>query len=227
MKNLFLLFSVSLISSFCFANDTTKITKNDPIQIRLDSGETPKEIIRTGVPMDSLYARVYQGGYIFYFFPEDTSGLVLGTEDLKYKDYHPADKIIWGCRNDLVGTKDASIGAGLENTMKISEKGCRLYNPDEETWLKSAATLCLEYETGVYDDWYLPSKDELHEAFMNISYNDRVHFGKKYYWTSTEKDNEFAWIEIMASGYREYDLSGQSYFRKFYARYVRPVRNFK
>ena len=224
MKKAILSSLISIVSFFTFAQNTVQV---DSLQLRLDNGESPKAIIKSGGSMDSLYAKVYQGGYIFYFFPEDTSGLVLGLEDLKYKDYTPANKIIWGCRNNLVGAKETKIGSGLRNTMKISKANCTLYNTDDESWMKSAADICLEYKTGAYDDWYLPSKDELHESFMKLSYTSKVEFGAFYYWTSSEKNDQFAWIENLKSGYREYDLRGQSYFRKYYARYVRPVRNFK
>lgn len=195
------------------------------IQERLNKGETPKSLIRSGVPQDSLYGYTYEGGFIFHFF-DDTTGMVFGLKDLSYDYDDTKTQIIWSCRVIVTGATATHIGAGLENTQKIKAKNCPLYDPDAKEWMISAAELCLLYKGGGFDDWFLPSKDELHEAYMNLSHNSRVHFNEKEYWTSTEKDGEFAWVEHF-KGPSEYEMFGQSYYRKFYKESVRPIRVFK
>jgi len=91
----------------------------DSLQLRLDQGETPKEIIESGVPKDSLYGKIYQGGYIFYFFPGDSTGMVFGQEDLHYPHDTTNQKIIWNCRVRNTGAKSRKIGDGLNNSKKI------------------------------------------------------------------------------------------------------------
>lgn len=199
----------------------------DSIQIHLNSGSSPKSLIQNGVPMDSLYGMVYQGGYIFYFFPEDTSGLVIGMKNLVYHHDTTLKRVIWSCRNVNTGASETAIGSGLRNTLKIKKADCNLYDPEKKKWMESAAEVCLNYSYKGYDDWYLPSKDELHEAYMKLCFSSKINFGGKNFWTSSEKDNQFAWIEHFQFGWHEHELYGQSYFRKFYAYFVRPVRTFK
>ena len=210
---------------FIFFLSITSLLHAQTIQERLNKGETPKQIIKSGVPKDSLYGNIYQGGHIFYFF-KDTTGMVFGTKDLAYDYDSTKTRIIWSCRMIVTGSTDTHIGAGLENTKKIKEKNCPLYDPDAKEWMISAAELCLLYKGGGFNDWFLPSKDELHEAYMNLSHNALVHFNEMEYWTSSEKDGEFAWIEHF-KGPSEYEMFGQSYYRKFYKESVRDVRVFK
>lgn len=178
--------------------------------------------------MDSLYGKKYAGGYIFYFSPKDTSGLVIGMKDLHYPHDTLKGRIIWGCRNVNTGASETIIGSGKRNTQKILDATCSIYDPGKKKWMKSAAEICNAYHFHQFNDWYLPSKDELHAAYMNLCHNSRVDFGKnREYWTSSEKDDQHAWIEHLEFGYREEELFGQSYFRKFYAQYLRPIRTFK
>lgn len=224
MKNKFLILLLAMLSSALFSQ--VSAVSRDSLQSLLQSGKSPKSLINAGVEKDSLYALTYQGGYIFYFF-EDNTGLAIAKKNLKYKKYKKDGKVIWGCRGEQVGGTKTEIGTGLANTKIISEAKCSLYDVENEARLKSAADMCLLYRGAGFDDWYLPSKDELHEAYMALAYTSKVNFGKMNYWTSSEKNKDAAWVENLAPGYREFDLSGQSYFHKFYARSVRPIRNFK
>lgn len=200
----------------------------DTIQKRLNHGEHPRDIIKSGVSMEALYGKKYGGGYIFYFFPKDTSGLVIGVKDLSYPHDTLKGRIIWGCRNVATGATDTKIGSGKLNTEKIINTTCSLYDPDKKKWMKTAAQVCVEYKYHHFNDWYLPSKDELHEAYMNLCHSGKVDFGKnREYWTSTEKDDQHAWVEHLEFGHKDHELFGQSYFRKFYAQYLRPVRTFR
>jgi len=64
---------------------------------------------------------------------------------------------------------------------------------------------------------------------MKLSYSGKVDFNDNEYWTSTEYegDSTLAWIEYFKFGYREHEYFGQSYYKKFYGREVRPARIFK
>ena len=62
-----------------------------------------------------------------------------------------------------------------------------------------AARLCGDLVQGGYNDWYLPSKDEL-----NALYTNRVAIGNfdelAYYWSSSEDDSDFAWGQYFGDG---------------------------
>lgn len=223
MKKYFSALVLLLLLISTYAADSLKVKS---VQARLDAGETPRQIIKSGVPMEELYAKRYQGGYIFYFFPKDTSGMVIGPKDLSYGYDKNKTQVAWNCRDTLVGAKERAIGSGMRNSLKIKEAGCKLYDVDRKLWMLPAAELCLDYKGGGYDDWFLPSKDELHEAYMKLSYTGKVKFGNKDFWSSTEVDKKFAAIEYFKDGGREHEYFGQSNFMKFYFYWVRPVRVF-
>lgn len=218
-QRLFLFKAIIFVSTFSIHGQS--------IQEKLNQGISVKTLLQQGVTNDSLYGKIYQGGYIFYLSPKDSSGMVFGLEDLAYPYDTAKSKIIWSCRGVHTGATGTAIGTGVENTKKIKAANCPLYDPDERTWMIAAAEICMEYKGAGYTDWFLPSKDELHEAYMKLSFSSIIDFGDKSYWTSSEKDVEFAWIEHFRFGPEEFEFFGQSYYMKFYGDYVRPVRIFK
>lgn len=217
-----LLFAVSFR---LFAQDSTVI-KVDSVQMLLDKGVTPKELLSNGISKDSLYGKVYEGGHIFYFF-DDSTGMVMGTEFLNYPYAKDKIEIIWSCRGVETGAKDVRIGAGMTNSKKIKDAACTLYDPDERKWMYTAAEICLEYKGGGKDDWFLPSREELHQAWLQLAKTNKVDFQRRNIWSSTEKNKDLAWIQAFSQGERDYDRSGHSYYMKFHEYFVRPVRVFK
>jgi hypothetical protein len=75
-----------------------------------------------------------------------------------------------------------------------------------------------------YDDWYLPSKDELYEMYNTIG-NDSPEgdiggFGNNYYWSSLEYTNFYAWYIWFNNGSTYMELSKGDALR------VRVIRAF-
>ena len=68
-------------------------------------------------------------------------------------------------------------------------------------------------------DWFLPSKDELNEMYINLHQQGLGGFTNGYYWISTEYDNGLAWNHGFASGFQTND-------GKFFNYIVRAVRAF-
>jgi hypothetical protein len=75
--------------------------------------------------------------------------------------------------------------------------------------LNAAARLCTNYSFGGYNDWFLPSKDELNQIYLQaekIGGIDKTDL----YWSSTEyagttiTDQNIAWLQLFIDGtYRE------------------------
>ncbi len=119
------------------------------------------------------------------------------------------------------------IGTGDSNTSllvsKMGESGENAYYYDGTSYTATqyyAANLCSKLTYGGYDDWFLPSKDELAQMYAQ---KDIIGgFGSNYYWSSSESSNgaEEAWDQHFGSGSQEY------YDRSYDQDRVRPLRAF-
>ncbi|MDA8895495.1 BspA family leucine-rich repeat surface protein [Flavobacteriales bacterium] len=123
-----------------------------------------------------------EGGIVFYVDETGEHGLVAATEDIE-------GTYEWGCYGtDISGADGLAVGTGYQNTLDIVS-GC------SETPI--AASEALAYESEVYSDWYLPSKDELLEIYNTIGLagpdGDIGGFGYGWYWSSSELYYDRAW----------------------------------
>jgi hypothetical protein len=72
---------------------------------------------------------------------------------------------------------------------------------------------------GGYDDWFLPSKDELNLMYTNLKKIDRGDFSSVWYWSSSESYDNAAWFQHFSDGRQNgYGKGGHGY--------VRAVRSF-
>ena len=103
------------------------------------------------------------------------------------------------------------IGTGKSNTVAIVNQGNS--NPDT-----CAAKHCDDFTYGGYSDWFLPSKDELNQMYVNrVALN--TGFSTVSYWSSSEVNANSAWLQNLTTGF-------QANFFKSSTFYVRPVRSF-
>ena len=75
-----------------------------------------------------------------------------------------------------------------------------------------AVIACNNKTTNGFDDWYLPSKDELNKLYLN---RDRVRvggFAHDWYWSSTELDPNTAWIQNLIYSIQGSDVKGSLYY---------------
>jgi len=122
--------------------------------------------------------------------------------------------IEWGGYGTMVGGTSTGIGSGKGNTDTIvAELGEGSY----------AAKTCADYTVTVdgvdYDDWFLPSKDELNQMYQNLYLQGKGGFSSDYYWSSSEASSSHAWKQNFTNGYQYGNV-------KYYGNRVRAVRAF-
>ena len=154
-----------------------------------------------------------QGGIIFYLDPSGCHGLVCALTD-------QSSGIRWfaGSYGDTQAKGDG-IYAGKTNTSIIIASQVAI-GDDGSTY---AARMCNELQItlgGVtYGDWYLPSKFELNEMYLNLHLQGLGGFANYIYWSSTEFDNFNAWLQ-------DFILGTQHDYNKNFNGNVRAVRAF-
>ena len=173
---------------------------------------------------DIAIGDIYQGGIIFYILEEDdygykvgeVHGLIAAKEDQTTTagaEWGTAGSAEWGCyETEISEAKGIVIGTGAQNTLDIlagcSEEGI-------------AAKLCADYKVTIngatYDDWFLPSKDELNLLYIQ---RDVVGgFSDFSYYSSTQDNHISAWYHNFIDGI-------QGKVLKRIKRRVRAVRAF-
>ena len=134
------------------------------------------------------------GGLIFYINPN------YANDKWKYLEAAPTDfpgsnndyYIPW-CNGNYVetGATQTVTGTGMSNTQRIVNiQGSGSY----------AAKLCDDLVLNGYDDWFMPSKDELDLMHKNLHLNLFVGFASGYYWSSSELDAYGAWFRSFGNG---------------------------
>ena len=117
--------------------------------------------------------------------------------------------------------KSKAIGMGAANTSAV----VKAYGPG-----RYAAKYAADYAVNGYDDWFLPSADEL-DVMYNVLYaveEPLSPFAPTYYWSSSEYDLKNAWTVLFRSGQR-FDREGWFTAKdtgKPNAMRVRPIRAF-
>jgi len=144
----------------------------------------------------------YGGGIIFYIDGTGNHGLIASPSD-------QSTGALWGCYGTSIGGTGTAIGTGQANTTAIVN-GC------SESDI--AARICDNLVLNGYSDWFLPSKDELNQLFIQSA--GVGGFSSYLYWSSSESSADSAWGQ-------HFDYGGQAYDGKANSPiYVRAVRAF-
>lgn len=143
------------------------------------------------------------GGLIFY----DNGSYVAATatvESWRYLEAAPSDQseaAPWGCEGTLItGADGLAVGTGEQNTIDIVDPatgntGC--------TTAGTAAYICVNLSLDIYNDWFLPSKEELGWMYTNLHVEGVGDFVDiKFYWSSSEyyDDADDAWGQYFHNG---------------------------
>lgn len=156
-----------------------------------------------------------QGGKVFYIFQAGDPGYIAGqTHGLiaALGDY--IGTLRWSNGSDVTtGATATALGSGKANTNAIvAIQGAGSY----------AAKWCTDYInssdyiSSSYNDWYLPSKDELNILYINRNHN--IGLANAQYWSSSEVASGAAWLQIMSVG--------QTFTAKTVYCNVRAIRSF-
>jgi hypothetical protein len=130
----------------------------------------------------------YLGGKIAYIDSTGLHGLIAASVD-------QGTSTIWGCYGIAIsGADGTAIGTGNQNTHDIIMAGC--WPPE------NAARICHDLSLNGYTDWYLPSKDELNQLYINrvaigtlINSNDLL--------SSSEDVTGAVWYQNVYNGYQD------------------------
>ncbi|MEP6466891.1 MAG: DUF1566 domain-containing protein [Parafilimonas sp.] len=171
-----------------------------------DNGFTASSSNQSSAKQNYFIGEHYGGGIIFYLNQSGTHGIIAAPDDLE----EPAS---WSKKDTLNGTFSAKLGAGFTNTNSIYKtQGNPENEPDEYAALK-----CVELIQNGYNDWYLPSKDELNKMYLH---KDVIGgFSTFSYWSSTEQNSSKAWFQNFTNGNQIAEVKTAGYA-------IRPVRYF-
>jgi TolB-like protein len=147
------------------------------------------------------------GGIVFY--DRGTAG---GWRYLEAMPHDISSGAEWG-PEITIGT-ETWTGSGRLNTALIA-RTCK--NAGETG---AAARLCDPLTFGGYDDWFLPSRDELDLMYENLKKKGLGGFSDDQYWSSSEDESGTAWNQDFGDGRR------YSYYSRVSTYSVRPVRAF-
>lgn len=174
MRKEILSIAISLITLIGCQKGTQNIEEYS-VQYRLDTGTPVSEIIED-TPLFHILGKYYQGGVIFQIDADKGTGMIVTETNI-------GGAVQWGCYNQFLNIEDEEFGTGKKNTELILA-GC--------PYPGIAASICDTLNIDGYDDWFLPSKDELYNALIGLSVwanpiTKPSH--EELYWSSTEANS--------------------------------------
>jgi uncharacterized protein (TIGR02145 family) len=153
----------------------------------------------------------FDGGIVAYIFQPGDPDYVTGeVHGLIAASSDQSSFTSWGCFGIVIGTSTL-LGSGDSNTEVIVAENCAVFN--------TAARICYDLVLNGYDDWYLPSKDELYLLFIYLKGSGFGNFLNENYWSSSENGSNEAWVGRFYDGTQFPISKGVSYN-------IRAIRSF-
>jgi hypothetical protein len=128
-----------------------------------------------------LIGETKEGGIVFYHDVANNKCYVSATND-------QSSGAEWGCYGTAIGGTGTAIGTGPSNTTQIVSK----------CGSGTAADICNNLSLNSYTDWFLPSKDELNQMYIQRS--TIGNFGSSSYWSSSENGSFNGWGQYFDDG---------------------------
>ena len=130
---------------------------------------------------------LFQGGIIFYL-DGNGGGLIAAPSD--------QTSAKWGCHGTSILVTGFGIGTGFQNTNAILFPSWCMSQSISANFI--AADICANLSLGGYSDWFLASKDELNQMYLNKAAIGGFINGD--YWSSSEDDATKAWRQDFGNG---------------------------
>lgn len=183
-KNLIVFWKLLKIISFVKINIMNNTFRNF-FKIALLIFVLPLSNCKKEEPEPLALGQNYQGGIIVFLDDTGEHGLIAATTDQH-------TNIAWCPGSCSVTNSTATApGSGKPNTdaiVAVQKSG------------NYAAYICEQLVHNGYDDWFLPSKDELNMLFVQSEAGRIGNFLPEEYWSSTEDDKDRAWQQHMDNG---------------------------
>ncbi|GHV72254.1 hypothetical protein AGMMS49928_28680 [Spirochaetia bacterium] len=151
------------------------------------------------------------GGLVFYDKGNNSGGW-------RYLEAAPAlteVKAKWQISFYDTGARGVEVGTGKQNTQKIIDASNQI------AVIAPAARHCDRLVHGGYDDWYLPSKNELGLMYMNLKVDGLGVFSGNIYWSSSQGVKGLAaWRQNFSDG-TQTDIYAYSNDQEYLVRAIR------
>jgi hypothetical protein len=181
----------------------TGLTPGTPYYARAYATNSVGTAYGNEIILNPTIGLAYGGGIIFYLDGTGQHGLIAAASD-------QGTGVQWYNGSYIItGAAGTAIGTGQANTAAIvTAQGAGTY----------AANVCVQLLLNGFNDWYLPSKDELQQLYTQKTVVGN--FTSNYYWSSSELNGTYAWSQRYSDGF-QYNLGA-----KWIPNYVRPIRSF-